>query len=210
MKKVLFISLCILASAILFVGCGKTKTEKVLEERTDSIRTADSVAAVETSTIEQARQDSIREDSILRVSLPKLSEMIKVEKVEDDLYAVYFNSDQKISKIFKNLGFKEKKNTHTNKEYYAPDDEYITNVVSDFVWTLDSPSEIKVTYKDGKMIINFDNEKVGQILGERIKEAGFKSSNNSSFVHPKNSYLGSINIKKTNDKVTISAGGRAD
>lgn len=69
MKKILFLSVS-LVSLFLLAACGGNKAEQA---RQDSIRVADSLAAVEAArqAAEQARLDSIRQDSIRQDSIAK-------------------------------------------------------------------------------------------------------------------------------------------
>lgn len=216
MKKAVFILLCLITSMATLVGCGKTKTEKVLEEKRDSIQTADSVAAVEAANIEQARQDSIQREENMRALVPQMKDLAGY----DSAYGgVCFKDFSKVSRKLKQKGYNEVVKSRTIPGYEGPEGYEPPTTVKDYVWTLNSDVNIKVETGDCLVTLTFGDEKSQKIFMESMKAAGFKKGRGSYggatnggpnrsikgtvYHHPKGEYYCGVWVDETPGKVYL-------
>ncbi|MDE5869469.1 MAG: hypothetical protein K2H18_04480 [Muribaculaceae bacterium] len=111
MKQFLLPSALMLIAGLTVVSCGPTRAERELAARRDSIRRADSIAAVEAARIEKARQDSIEkaiQDSIA---------MVEAFESKIPSFTRIFNSgEDELRSYLTGLGFTRSKKGHVSYE----------------------------------------------------------------------------------------------
>ena len=148
MKKTFLFSLLLLIVSIVFLSCSGNNTEKLRE---DSIRKADSIAAIQAEkeeaarAAEQARLDSIRQDSIEQEAKLNLAQMS-------------FINNNNWLKTLPKFGFKlKKKKTSEDWDEWEGTDRVLT---TDYIYQRDLNGRV-VTFEFSLMEYKEDGTEIG-------------------------------------------------
>lgn len=188
MKKT---SLFLIVVSIIFINCAGNNSEKLRE---DSIRKADSIAAIQSEkeeterAAEQARLDSIRQDSIERAQkqMEAFTPSLFISKSEG-----WWNTKYNIPSSLKKIGFSlvQKKfvkdligytDGETADGYnlkYSNEDIGVT--VSWGIQTNSNESQIST-----EIAIYFNNQDLENMFVSKIKQMGFKKEDKNFYFYP--------------------------
>lgn len=203
MKKITIFTFGVMLLGGIMASCSGGNAEK---EREDSMRTADSLAAIEADLqqIEQARLDSIRQDSINNASAGLTFEMFTCPEKIEGVTLTTFLTLKKIKSNLEGLGFEQTGSQNKKEKDYdwTPDNPtYYTKNTTTFAKTIGSnTTKVEVEGSEGyvsEVDIEFPNE---------AQVAEFKSTVKGK-LKDSNVYWHAMEIKYKGNKVEIELAG---
>ena len=202
--KLFFLGFGFFVLPAVIISCSGGKNAE--QEREDSIRRADSLAAIEAQieALEQARLDSLRQDSLNRVASKLTFQTFSVSEKVDGVSLQSLDSDKKIESRLKEKGFElteTKKEQKKDYDWTPQNPTFYTVTVKTYTKTIgDKTTVVKLEGGDGyvsNVVINFpDSSDVDE----------FKSTVKGKLKDP-DVYWHEMNISYKGSTVEISMGG---